>query len=188
MHTISVRHRPKLKVNIHNQCTGINLINQGCFSRGADWDEKPDEKVDASCVISADLKSFLAVFEGALIYELQGEYTKTDNQLESTYTLFLVSWKFEGYKKFCVLVQLIGCDKTSHWDNAKLERYYQRYPSQLNVYTGPIKDTWSIGDNTVLMTRLELDFTQRDGVLNIIISESVKDDLTRKPKRIDLER
>jgi hypothetical protein len=37
------------------------------------------------------------------------------------------------------------------------------------------------------MTGLELDFTQRDGVLNITISEGVKDNHTRMPELIDLE-
>jgi hypothetical protein len=43
-----------------------------------------------------------------------------------------------------------------------------------------------IPDGTVLMSILELDFTQRDGVLNITISESIRDDYTRRPEWINL--
>jgi hypothetical protein len=40
----------------------------------------------------------------------------------------------------------------------------------------------------VLMTELELDFTQRDGVLNIIISERNNDNHARRPKWINLNK
>jgi hypothetical protein len=35
------------------------------------------------------------------------------------------------------------------------------------------------------MTKLELDFTQRNGVLNITISEGVEDEHTKRPVWID---
>jgi hypothetical protein len=69
----------------------------------------------------------------------------------------------------------------------ELEEYYQRYVSQLCAYTGPIKDTWLIYDGTVLMTRLELDFTQGYDVLNIVISESVMDEHTKRIEWINSE-
>jgi hypothetical protein len=188
MPSISIESQLTMKVNMHNQCLGLKLINHGCFSNGIDWNKEPDEKVDAGSIMSADSKSSLAVFEGALIYELQRGYTETDDQLESTYALLLVSWKSEGYKKFRVFLKLIECDRTFYWNNSKLERYYRKYRSQLGTYTDPIKDTWLIYNGTVLMTELELNFTQRDGVLNITISEGVKDEYTKRPEWINLNR
>jgi hypothetical protein len=99
-----------------------------------------------------------------------------------------VIWKSEGYKNFRMLLQLIKYGKKIYWDETMLEEYYQRYANQLSTYTGPIKDTWSISDGTVLMAKLELDFTQRDGVLNLTISEGIRDEHTRRPERIDPER
>jgi hypothetical protein len=188
IHAISFERQPTIEVDIYNQCSGIELIKQGYFSSGADWNEEPYDKVDAESIMSVGLKSPLAIFEGALIYELRRKYAKIDNQLDSAYTLLLATWKSEGYKNFYVFLQLIECDRTSYWNNAKLERYYQRYHNQLSTYTGSIKDTWLIDDDVVLMTRLELDFTQRDGVLSIIISEGVKDEHAKRPERINLER
>jgi hypothetical protein len=99
-----------------------------------------------------------------------------------------VAWKSEGYKKFRVFVQLIECDGTFYLCDIPLEEYYQRYANQLNTYTGPIKNTWMVYDDTVLMTELELDFTQRDSVLNITISEGVKDEYTKRPIWLSLGR
>jgi hypothetical protein len=60
------------------------------------------------------------------------------------------------------------------WNEIRLDEYYQQHADQLSTYTGPIKDTWSIGNSTVLIARLELDFTQVDDVLNITISEGIE--------------
>jgi hypothetical protein len=76
---------------------------------------------------------------------------------------------------------LIECDKTFRWYNYKLEEYYQRYVNLFCTCTDPIKDTWLIHDGTVLMTRLELNFTQRDVVLNVAISEGIRDDYIKIP-------
>jgi hypothetical protein len=53
----------------------------------------------------------LATFESILTYQLQRNYVKSNDQLESTYTLLFVAWKSEGYKKFRVCIHLIECDK-----------------------------------------------------------------------------
>jgi hypothetical protein len=85
-----------------------------------------------------------------------------------------------------VLVHLIECNEWPY-DEFEAEEHYKRYVSQLCVYTDPIRDTWSLSGGTVLMTELELDFTQRDGVLNITVSEGVKDEYTKRPEWIYLD-
>jgi hypothetical protein len=188
MRTISVESQPTMKVNIHNQCLDLKLIDREYLSIGAICDRDPNLEVDTGNIMSVGFKSSLAAFEGILTYELQRKYAESGDQSESTYIRLFVAWKSESYKEFCVCVHLIGYDKKIDWNRIKLEEYYQRYTNQFSTYTGPIKDTWLIHDDTVLMTRLELDFTQRDGVLNIAISEGVKDDHTKKPVWIDLKR
>jgi hypothetical protein len=188
MHTISVEFQSTVEVNIHNQCSDFKLTDGDCFSDGADWNMWPDMEVMAGNMIKADLMPFLAVFEGILIYELLRKHVDPSDQTKSTLNLLLVAWKSEGYKKFHVLVQLIECNVWPYWYNFKPEEYYQRYASQLCTYTDPIEDTWLIHDGTVLTTRLELDFTQRDGVLNIVISEGIRDDHTKRPEWINLKR
>jgi hypothetical protein len=127
----------------------------------------------------------MATFEGALICKLQREDVKPEDQSKSTHILFLVAWKFEGYGKFLAFVQLMECDKTFRWDEIEPEEYYQRYANQLCTYTDHIRNTWLIHDNMVLMTRLELDFTQRDSILNISVSEGVNDEHIRRPEQVD---
>jgi hypothetical protein len=207
IYTISVESQPTMKMNIYNQCSGFKLKygkdfkpgwpqapityekrNGGYFSDGADWNQGPYWEVKAGDVMSADLIPILPTFGGVLTYQLQRENIEFDDQLESTHIRLFVAWKSESYKKFHVLVQLIECDKTLLWDEIKLKEYYQRNIRQLCAYTGPIKNTWLIPDGTVLMTRLELDFMQRDDVLNITIAEGVKDDYTKPPEWVNPNR
>jgi hypothetical protein len=167
------------KVNIHNQCSDFNLTTRTWFKRNINWHKEPDVEVDAGSMTSADFVPYFAAFEGSLTYQLQRKHTESDDQLKSTYTLLFITWKSEGYKELCAHVRLIECDKQIRWDFHKVKEYHQRY--QFSTYAGPIKDTWLIYDGTVLTTGLELDFTQRDGVLNITISEGVADDHTKIP-------
>jgi hypothetical protein len=177
-----------MKVNVHNQCSDFNLVDQKHFNYCAGWDEHHVEKVDASNMMSIDLKPLMAAFEGALICKLQKNIIKSDDQLESPYLLFFIAWKSGGYKKYHVVLKLIECDKTFHWDKFKPEEYFQKHANQFSTYTGPIKETWLINDNTVLMTKLEIDFTKRDGALNITISDSSRDEHTKLPEWINLGR
>jgi hypothetical protein len=177
-----------MKVNIYNRCSDFKLINLGYFSNSADWNGDPDEEVDAGNMTSVDLLSSLPTFEGVLIYELQKGDDESDDQFESTHILFFVAWKAEGYKKFHMFVHLIEYDEYIDWDELKLREYYQRYANQLCTYTGPIKNTWLIDDGTVLITRLKLDLTQRAGVLNVTISEGIRDSRTEKPLWVNPER
>jgi hypothetical protein len=180
-----------MKVNIHNQCSNFELEDLEYFNNGADWNKEPDWWIRAGGIESAVLKPFLSTFEGFLAYELQKKHVKFDNLLKSTDVRLFVNWKCEGYTKFHVFAQLIECDRVFYGDKITLKEYYRRYSSQLGAYTGPIKDTWLISDGTVLVTRLELDFTQkdwRDGVLNITISKGTRDKHTKRPVWFDLGR
>jgi hypothetical protein len=177
-----------MKVNIRNQCLDFKLKDRRCFSNGAHWSIYPDLRIDSGSIMSVGLKSSLLMFEGGIMYKLQRKHVECDDQSELIYTLLFIAWKYEGYKKFCVFIQLIECYKAFHLDKIKLEEYYQRHANQLSTYTRAIKDTWLIHDGTVLMTELDLDFTQRDGRLNIAISEGIRDAHTRRPEWINIEK
>jgi hypothetical protein len=177
-----------MKVNFHNQCSGIKLMNGRSFASSTYWNKYPNREINAGGIMSVELLPFLSTFEGSLTYQLQRKHVRFDDQLESTYTLLLVGWKSDSYKGFRVLVQLIECDKTFSWHKITQKEYYQRYADQLSTYTGPIKDTWLIHDGTVLMTRLELNFTQRDSVLSVTISEGIRNSRTKISVWIDPER
>jgi hypothetical protein len=171
-----------MNVNVYNRCSDFDLEDRRYFSTGVDWNEKQYKNVYAGNMMSVDLMPLLSTFEDLLTYSLEKEDT------ESIYIRLFVTWKSESYKKFSVLIHLIKYEGQYAWSKSTLEEYYQRYASQLCTYTGPIRDTWLMSDGTVLMTELELDFTQRDGILNIVISEGIKDGHTKKPKWINLKR
>jgi hypothetical protein len=175
-------------VYIHNQYPSFNLVDPKCFSIGADWNINPNEKIDTGSMMNVDLKSSLATFEGVLICKLQKEDDDTNRQPDLVYTLLSIAWKSEDYKKFHVLVQLIEHGETIRWDKIKAEEHCRRYTNQLGAYAGYIKDTWLLHDGTVLLTELELDFMQRDGILNITISEGIRDEHTKRPIWTSLKR
>jgi hypothetical protein len=185
MRMISFKSQPTMKVNIHNQCSNFRLKDRKYLSTGEDWQPYLGEEVDTDHMMRVGFKSPPAMFEDGIMCKLQREHVKPGNQ--STHILLFIGWKSEGYKKLHAFAQLIEYDKHVHWDKYTLKEYYQRYISQISTYIGHIKDTWLIDGNIVLMTRLELDFTQRDGVLNVTISERAEDDYTRRPDKINPE-
>jgi hypothetical protein len=187
MHTISIEFQPTMIVDIHNQCSNYKLIDQKCFNSGADWNNYSAQEADTEHREVIYFTPLLATFEGGLTYQLQRKCVKSDGQPESTYVLLFVAWKSKGYREFCACLNLIECDRQVKWNETKLEEYYQKYANQLCTYIGPIKDTWLI-HGTVLMTKLELDFARRDGVLKITISKGIRTAHTRKPVWINLER
>jgi hypothetical protein len=129
----------------------------------------------------ANLMPFWEVFGGVLTYELE-------KAVESKYIRLFIAWKYEGDRKYRVLVHFIEYKKKFDWDETALKEYYKRYADQLDIYTGPIKNTWLIPDGTVLMTRSGLNVTQGYGILNVTVSEGIRDNYTRRPVWFSPER
>jgi hypothetical protein len=173
-----------MTVLICNRCSDFGLKLGGSYISGAE-SKAYDQKADNDNTRYFGLSTVLEDFKGIIMYGLERKHFKLGNRHEQTRTLLLIAWESEGYKKFRVFVRLVECNKWPLWGSAELEEHFQRYTNQLCTYTGPIKDTWSIYDGIILMTRLELDFTQRDGVLIITVSEGVSDDHTKIPEWID---
>jgi hypothetical protein len=184
-YNISIEPQPTMKVEIRNRCSGFKLEYQGYFCDGIIWSKQFDKELDASSTSSADLTPFLSTFGGIITYQLQREHVRLDDQPEPPYIWLLVAWKSEGYKKFRVFTHLIEYNEIFKWNRVRLEEYYKRYTNQLGTYTGPIKDRWLLDDGTVLETESKLDFKQRDGVLNIVISEGDEDEHIKSPIRFD---
>jgi hypothetical protein len=171
-----------MKVNIRNQCPGLLLDSGKHFSTGIDWNEKPANKVNPGGMTSANLIPLMSTFGGILGYDLE------IRGIESTYIRLSVIWKSEGYKQLKVFTHLVEYEKWCSWSANELEEYYQRYASQLCVYTTPIKQKWLLDNGTVLMIELEVNFTQRDGVLNVTLSKLKNSVCTKKPEWISLKR
>jgi hypothetical protein len=174
-----------MKVHIRNQCSDFKLTDGRYISTGADWNKDPGWEIDTGRLVNADLIPFQSAFEGVLSYRLQRKHVKPNNQRESTHIRLFVAWKSEDYKNFRMFVHLIKHDEPIEWNEIRLDEYYQQHANQLSRYAVPINETWSIGNDTVLMTKVELDFTKRDGVLNVTISKGTKNNRTKRPVRFD---
>jgi hypothetical protein len=189
IYTSRAKIKPKMRsINIHNQCTDFDLTSPWYFNSNIYLKKRLDQKIDASGTMNVDFKYPPKVFEGVITYKLERKSIETDNLSESTCIRLFVILKCERNNKLCACMHLVEHEKRFRWNIAKLKEYYQRYANQFSTYTGPIEETWLIDDNTVLMTKLELDLTQRDGALNIIISEGAKNERTMTLKCIDSER
>jgi hypothetical protein len=160
------------------------LTDLKCSSSDADWNKYPDWEVRTGNVMNAELIHFLSIFEGHLMYKLKRKNVKSHDQPKSTHIRLLLVWKSKGHNGFCVFAHLIERDTWFLQHEAKLEEYHQRYTNQFCTYTGPIEDTWLI-DDVILMTRLELNFTQRNSRLDLTISEGIWDSYAKKPEWID---
>jgi hypothetical protein len=182
MCTISFFSFPTMKVDVHNQCPDFKLIDQKCFSYGAEWHMSSAREVGSRNMMSIEFKYSPEAFRGVVIYKLGRTYVKS-----KPIHLFLV-WKSDGYKRFRVYVRLLEYDKPFVWSEIRLKEYYQRCTHQLHTYTDPIEDTWLIPDGILLMTRLELAFVKRDGKLKVTISEGIRDSYIKRPEWINLER
>jgi hypothetical protein len=168
MHTISV----------HNQCSNFGLGEFECFVNGANSTHcRRGNSVNTRDV---DFIPFLSTFGGAVTYKLQDRNYKPNHRPGAARIRCLVAWKSEGYKKFYMLIHLIEYNRWVKWNEIKLDDYCQRYANQFSIYTGPIKSTWLMPNGIVLMIRLNLDSTQRDGIMSITISEGVGDGYTKR--------
>jgi hypothetical protein len=188
MHTISSAFYSTMVVNIHNQCSDLKLKDMQCFTSGAIWTRFPDMELDVVSMMRTYFMTLEPTFGGALIYFLERKHVKTHHQSASNLCQIFIGWKSEGYKELRAFVHLIEYDKQVKLNLSKLQEYYQRYIDQVRTYTDSIKDTWLTHDGIILMTELELNFALRDGVLNITISEGIKDDHVRSSERIYLNR
>jgi hypothetical protein len=188
MHIFSFESQPTMEVNIHNQCSDFRLTDGRYSNNDADWREFSNWRLYSDTMINDGTGPFLSTFGGILTYMLNRENIKPDEKYKPTHIRLFVIWKSEGYKNFRLFALLIECDKTLSWDKLKVKEYCQRYDNQLSTYTGPIENTWLIDDDLVVMIRLELDFMKRDGRLSITVSESVRDERTKRPVWINLKR
>jgi hypothetical protein len=177
MYIFSFKPQPTMEVNVQNQCSDLRLMHGLYSNTSAGQNEHSNWCVYDGNTISDGVRPFLTTFGGVLTYVLDRKDVKPDEKLEPTQARLCVSWKSEGYKKFRVFIQLVEYDKTFRWDIFNLNEYRQRYDNQLSAYTGPIKGTWLVGDDLVLMIRLV-----------ITISESVKDEHTKRPVWFDPKR
>jgi hypothetical protein len=95
-----------------------------------------------------------------------------------------VVWRILKYNELYADVLLVEHGKGFGKDN--LREFYRKNTNRFRWFTYSNTKIWSLDDNTALMTTFKI----MNGycILNITISEVKKDNNTRTPVHIDLER
>jgi hypothetical protein len=191
MYTVRLTIRPSFKLNIHNQCSNVNLISS-TYITGEELEchRSPDHKVCAGdtmrsgFIIKVSNQSY-----GALIYKLQRkqlhEFNETSEDTSSAIHL-LVVWEISKSNKLYADVLLVEHDKGFDWEKDSLKELCRNNINRFRLWPGSVTETWSLNDSMALMVTSKM--MNRDYILDITISEVEKDNDTRMPVHINLER
>jgi hypothetical protein len=181
-----------IKLNIHNQCLNVDLVSPiyGAGT-GLECHRAPDRKVYAGSTTKSAfiIESDDVFLGGTLIYGLQRRQTRESTEInedKSNTTYLLVVWEISESKYLYADVLLIEHDEKLDWNKYGLKYLYRDKFNQFRWFPYSATETWSLDDNVVLMTTLEI--MDEDRILDITISEVERDNCTRIPVHIDPER
>jgi hypothetical protein len=189
--------QPNVKLIIHHQFPGIELVSPVYANRHATCHLPLDQKVDVGSKVQVGFNIDPTQNEsiGALMYKLQ---KKSTNQLnkdaiyseeEARHIQLVMFWRVNNSsKEFYIYSLLIERDKNQVWDGDRLielaKYYYLRYTRHESI-----KDTWLMHNNTVLVTGVNATREESYYKLEMTIYEtSVEDNDTRRPRYIDVNR
>jgi hypothetical protein len=191
MHDLSLPIQPSVKLNIHNQCSNVDLVSPIYFiSDDLERHRPPDYEVYAG---SATRFGFVIKLShgtgGALIYRLQRrqphESTKADKDTSGA-THLLVVWEIYKFMQLYTDVLLVEHEKGFDWNKDNLKELEHRNINRFRLSPGFATETWLLDDNTALMTTFNI--MNKDHILNITISEVERDNSARIPSHIDPRR
>jgi hypothetical protein len=191
MYAVSFYIWSSFKLNIHNQCSNIDLVSPTYITHGRlDWHKSPNYKVCAGDTIRSGfiIKSY-DVSCGALIYGIQRKRTHESTEISedtSSVVHLLVVWRFFESNKLYADVLLVVHDKGFDWNRDNLEEFYNKNSNRFRLCSDSATETWLLDDNVTLMTTFGI--MNNDRVLEITISEVERDNNTRMPVRIDMEK
>jgi hypothetical protein len=185
----------KVKLVIHHQFPGIELVSPTYASRRSTCCLLPDQRIDVGSTMQASFNIDLTRNRsiGVLMYKLQrknsdqsnGDLTFSAN--EATCTQLVVIWKINSSKEFRVVSRIIEHDQCRIWDRDKLMKLTKLY-KLYDIQHGPVEETWLMQDNTALRIRDNMIHEKTCYKLEITISKtSIKDD-ARRPWCFDVDR
>jgi hypothetical protein len=102
----------KVKLVIHHQFPGIELISPEYYEEGATCYLSPDWRVTVGSTTKAgfDIDSKNESI-GTLLYKIQRKNTNQSGGKE-TWIQLIINWKVSNSKEFCVISRLIKCTKS----------------------------------------------------------------------------
>jgi hypothetical protein len=184
----------KVKLIIHHQFPGIELISSLCYSDGAVCHSSPDQRVDVGSTTQTgfNIDTVQNKSIGVLMYNLHKKNTVQSNEKaisseETTCIQLVVIWEVNRSKEFYVVSHLIEHDKSLVWNRDRLMKLAERYNAH-HIQHDSIEDTWIIHDYTVLMTRVNVVCEEECYKLEMTISEaSIRDD-TQIPRYTGMDK
>jgi hypothetical protein len=181
--------RPKMKMQILNRCSDIELVDLLYFSSGAVCNKPLGRKAAPGGTLNTAFKIDLTrmFFEGALICRLMKKRANFDQQFDtdttsidkesSTRTQFLVGWKLERFRDPLVYMMLLEHGEELVWNEDMLIKQYNEFLGRLNVHNGSVTSTWLLEDGSVL--RLTLDGVgNKEYGIRIVITDAQQNEHT----------
>jgi hypothetical protein len=179
----------KVKLVIHHQFSGIELISPVYAGKGITCHLSPDQIVDVGSTTQAGFNIDPGLWwwpSGVLMYKLQKNNIDQSND-EATYIQLIMIWNVNRSKNFFVNSFIAEYDQGCVWDEDRLMKLAKNC-RPFNIQHGSIEDTWLMHDHTVLMTRMDITREEKCYKIEMTISEtSIKDD-TQRIQYIDMER
>jgi hypothetical protein len=205
MYAVSLSINSTFKLNIHNQCSNVDLVSPTYVT---DYELKcyrpPGYKVYAGDTMRSAFivdKDYFILHKhdselgsgnescGVLIYKLQrGKFHGSIESSEDTSSVahLLVIWKVSRFRKLYADVLLVEHDKRLDWNKHNLRTLYYENIDRFRSCSDSATETWLLNDSAAWMTTLEI---MNEGcILDITISEVERDNNTMLPAHIDLMR
>jgi hypothetical protein len=184
----------KVKLIIHHQFPGVELVSPFYDCYGATCYILPDQSVDVGSTTQAGFNIDHTQSEsiGILMYKLQRKNAdQSDEEIifsedQATYLQLAMVWEINRSKVFHLFSRPIKHDKSIVWDGDNLVKLISLCRA-FDLQHGPIEETHLIYDNMVLMTTLDVTHEECYKVEMTISEGSIKYN-TWKPRYIGLNR
>jgi hypothetical protein len=177
--------QPVMKLNIHNQCSNVDLVSPTCVAFGGlerhrppNYKVCPGDTMSSAFVIEREKRTSASATEsavvpvGALICRLQKKQTDEFTGIcedTSSIVYLLVFWGISKYGALHADILLVEYDKILDWSKSDLGRLHNNNTDQFKWFPYSVAKTWLLDDNTGLMTKSE--FVSEHYILDITISE-----------------
>jgi hypothetical protein len=184
---------PEVKLIVHNQCLGIELVSPVYAYDNATCHLSPDQRLDSGSTMKAgfNIDSTQEESIGILMYELKNTKQFSNNVIsredKARCAHFSMIWKVNNSKEFYVNWHIIVHEKGRIWNRDKLIELAKQCDI-FNIKHSPIEETLLTHNNTVLMTRANITHEGECYILEITISETNIRHNTWRPWYLDMDR
>jgi hypothetical protein len=177
----------EVKLIIHNQFPGIELVSPMYYINGATCYLSPAQRVDVDSTTQAGFDIGLTQDKstGVLIYKLQRR--NADEFNEETCIRIVIIWEVHRSGKFSVASLIVEHNKSHVWDEDKslqLIKHRDLFGMQYDL----TEETYLMREHTVLMTRMSIIRKEEYYELEMTITEGSINEDTQRLRYIDMNK